>query len=123
LEVSWPSGLVRVATYGVGAAFLISGILSAELRGAMFPQWSVYFGGMSYSFYLWHVLLFSWCAAFLYSEKIPGLLQWLLWLVIAIVFSVGSYELIEKPVLRIRRRRDTRADIEQASVVTRKRST
>jgi peptidoglycan/LPS O-acetylase OafA/YrhL len=47
----------RVATFGLGSALVIYAVTAAELRGATFPKWLQDLGAMSYSLYVWHILL------------------------------------------------------------------
>jgi peptidoglycan/LPS O-acetylase OafA/YrhL len=93
-------GWRRILTFGLGGAALLLASVSAELRGARFPNWSVYLGGISYSFYIWHVLVFAVLAALTPAGEFPAAVCWLAWLIIGIAFSAASYELLERPILR-----------------------
>jgi exopolysaccharide production protein ExoZ len=101
--VVWVSGMQRVATFGFGSALAIYGVVAAELRGITFPRALQYLGAMSYSLYVWHLLILMWLATtadIWWIAWIPGPIQLMAWLVVALAVSAGSYECIERPVLR-----------------------
>ena len=54
----------RVPTYGLGAAFIIYAVVSAEFHGASFSRILQWLGSISYSLYISHYLLIRWIANF-----------------------------------------------------------
>jgi exopolysaccharide production protein ExoZ len=109
------SEAVRAMTFGVGAAMCIYAIVASELRGAMFPPEMQYLGDISYSLYIWHVLILAWLkpvaatSPWLYKvyvravNLIPGLESGILFVVI-LATAAASYEFIERPLQRVVRR-------------------
>jgi peptidoglycan/LPS O-acetylase OafA/YrhL len=107
--------VVRVMTFGAGAALCIYAIVVSELRGAMFPPAMQYLGDISYSLYIWHVLILAWLkpvaatSPWLYKvyiravNLIPGLESLILFVVI-LATAMASYEFIERPLQRVVRR-------------------
>lgn len=92
-------GMERVATFGLGSALAVYAVSAAELRGLTFPKSLQYLGAMSYSLYVWHMLILMWLANLL-LPSIPGPIQLAAWLVIVLAISAASYEFIERPLLR-----------------------
>lgn len=109
------SEAVRAMTFGVGAALCIYAIVASELRGAMFSPEMQYLGDISYSLYIWHVLILAWIkpvaatSPWLYKvyvraiNLIPGLESLILFVVI-LATAAASYEFIERPLQRVVRR-------------------
>jgi exopolysaccharide production protein ExoZ len=95
----WINGYPRVATFGVGAALLIYSVVAAERSGATFPGWLLYLGKISYSLYLWHLLLLTWLASF-GGQAWPDIVVLPVWLAFILAISAASYQWIERPVQR-----------------------
>lgn len=106
------SNEARTATFGAGSALLLYAIVTIEMRGAKFSQLLCYAGDISYSVYVWHVLILTWIrpvgprapeiykAFFELANLVPGLLPALLLLFI-MAFSAVSFVCIERPALRL----------------------
>jgi len=94
----WIEGLPRVATYGIGSALLIYAVVAGELNGATFPRWLQYLGAMSYSLYISHHLLLTWLAKY-NPAWVPGRVQILTWVGLALAVSAALHEFFERPVL------------------------
>jgi peptidoglycan/LPS O-acetylase OafA/YrhL len=92
-------GFSRVATYGIGSALLIYSVIAGELNGASFPRWLQYAGAISYSLYISHHLLLTWLARF-EPSWIPGPLQILTWIALAIGLAWMIYQSFERPILK-----------------------
>ena len=92
------SNAMRAATFGVGAALLIYATVAAEARGMKFSRTLQYFGDISYSLYVWHLLILTWLAAAAFKQ-VPGPLQMTAWLVVIVAVSAASYECFERPIL------------------------
>lgn len=102
------NGGIRLLTFGLGSGLLIYAALSAEANGARFPRWMQWLGAISYSLYITHHLLLTWLA--LYNPTwLPGPLQMIAWVVIAIALSGLLYRWIEKPLLRAMRNQKAKA--------------
>jgi exopolysaccharide production protein ExoZ len=95
----WLDGYPRVATFGAGAALLVYSVVAAEQSGARFPGWLLYLGAMSYSLYLWHLLLLTWLSSF-GGQAWPDAVVLPAWLAVVLAISAASYQWIEQPVLR-----------------------
>lgn len=93
----------RMLTYGFGAAFLIYAVVSAEQHGARFPRWLQFLGAISYSLYLTHHLLMTWLSVSTNIPAIPGALQIVGWIVLAISLATVCYYAIERPTMRFSR--------------------
>jgi exopolysaccharide production protein ExoZ len=101
--LDWVFGMPRVATFGLGSALAIYAVAAAELRGATFPQWLQYLGAMSYSLYVWHMLILMWMATTAdnyFVSRLPGPIQLAVWLGVALTGGAVSYEFIERPILQ-----------------------
>ncbi|MGM4992721.1 acyltransferase family protein [Tardiphaga sp. 841_E9_N1_2] len=99
------SEALRVATYGVGAAFLIYGVVVTELKGARFPRSLQYLGNISYSLYVWHLLILTWLSTTVevLINFVPGPFQIVAWILITIIAASISHEFIEKPTVKAAR--------------------
>jgi peptidoglycan/LPS O-acetylase OafA/YrhL len=98
------SGLADQMFFGFGSSALITGIATAERRGAVhFGRTAEFFGGMSYSLYLVHTTFIGLTAHVLMSSKIiqfmPGPIVALLCIAVALVGGAALYALIERPLL------------------------
>lgn len=103
----------RTATFGTGAALLLYSVVVLETRGATFPRLLRYAGDISYSVYVWHVLILTWIrpvgprAPEMYktfvelANFVPGLEPALLLLFI-VTFSAASFACIERPAPALR---------------------
>jgi exopolysaccharide production protein ExoZ len=96
--------LSHVATFGIGSALLIYGVVAGEIHGMVFPATLQYFGKISYSLYVWHFLIFKWLADFAVTPSVPGQIQMMAWLLVVVAASAASYEYIERPIGLIRAR-------------------
>lgn len=106
------SNEARTVTFGAGAALLLYAIVTIEIRGAKFSPILCYAGDISYSVYVWHVLILTWIRpvgprapeiyrAFVeFANLVPGLLPALL-LFFIVAFSAASFMCVERPVLRL----------------------
>jgi peptidoglycan/LPS O-acetylase OafA/YrhL len=99
LNWPWINGYPRVATFGVGSALLIYSVVAAEQSGARFPSSLLYLGAMSYSLYVWHLLILTWLSSF-GGQSWPDAVVMPTWLAIILAISAASYQWIERPVLR-----------------------
>jgi exopolysaccharide production protein ExoZ len=90
-----PSALSRVATFGIGAAFILYGCVVLERRGVFMvaPKPLVMLGDASYSLYLWHWPLICVAAFFGIGRVAVPLI---------FVAAFASYYLLEAPLLRVR---------------------
>jgi exopolysaccharide production protein ExoZ len=95
----WINGYPRVATFGVGSALLIYSVVAAERSGASFPGWLLYLGDISYSLYIWHLLILAWLSSF-GGLAWPDAVVMPVWLAVILAISAASYQWIERPVLR-----------------------
>jgi exopolysaccharide production protein ExoZ len=89
----------RVLTYGLGSALLIYSVIAGELNGAKFSTWLQQLGAASYSLYISHHLLLKWLAQY-DPEWIPGPLQILIWIALAIGFAILCWRFFERPMLK-----------------------
>jgi len=89
-----------VALPVVGAALIIAGGVTAPTRGAesllRLPpfQWM---GKLSYSMYLWHWPILVIAAYYAGKSNLP-FTQNILWILVALVASIGTYFILENPV-------------------------
>ena len=90
----------RVASFGVGSALLLLALLNLEAMGYRAPRPLQRLGDVSYSIYLWHMILFS----LVYG--VLGIRAWSFGLAICLLtsWSFVSYGLIEIPARRAGRR-------------------
>lgn len=91
-------GFQRVLTYGFGSALLIYTVVASELNGATFPRWLQYLGAASYSLYISHHLLLTWLAKY-DAPWLPGPVQILIWIALAVGLAAVLYGLFERPLL------------------------
>lgn len=92
------NGYQRLATYGVGAALIIYSVIASELNGATFPRWLQYLGTISYPLYASHHLLLTWLAKY-DAPWLPGPVQILIWIALAVGLAAVLYGLFERPLL------------------------
>jgi exopolysaccharide production protein ExoZ len=105
--LAWPRDELtpweRVAVFGVGAAFLVYGLVAHERnKGFVLPglRWA---GDASYSIYLWHVPVY-WTANWTgvrwgIYEFMPCAMTPLVWTALGLAVGVFGYWVIERPML------------------------
>ena len=91
--------LARVPTYGLGGAFLVHAIVSAELNGARFPNVLQWLGDISYSLYVVHYLLMKWAASFTELWRISPSGVILASILLSIGLAAVLHALVEVPTL------------------------
>jgi exopolysaccharide production protein ExoZ len=104
----------RVAFFGPAALALVALMVELEHRGqVLFKRVSLLFGGASYSLYLSHVILLRWFHHAGFHTKLnewPALPDYgknavmVLLLVFIIVYSIGHYLFVEKPLMTMARK-------------------
>ncbi|MET4526533.1 acyltransferase [Bradyrhizobium sp. JR18.2] len=109
------TNLLRVASFGPASALALYFILCAEAKGATFPRAVTYLGDISYSMYIWHLLVLTVLrpagpkapAAYqAYARAVsivPGLEVAMMFVAILVV-SVISYELFERSIMKVTKR-------------------
>jgi exopolysaccharide production protein ExoZ len=99
----------RVFVFGVASALLVYGTVAVEIRGGRtLPRWLQRTGDASYSIYLWHApagavafhLTFSWPHTF-----VPHLGWLTMMLVVCLGGGFGLYRLVERPLLKVWKRK------------------
>ena len=91
--------LIRLATFGFGAGFLIYGIVSSELNGTKFPAFLQYLGDISYSLYMWHQILLIALATLMIKRSpawMPSSLLVVTWLGCILIVAAASHKYIER---------------------------
>ncbi len=90
------------------AAAVLAGAIGSRLTDALFGNRVMVFAGLvSYSVYLWHIVLMGWLNATPLLQGLQGYrLPWLLLLSVPVIYAVAavSYLLVERPFMRMRRR-------------------
>jgi exopolysaccharide production protein ExoZ len=93
--------MARVVTFGLGATFVMYGVISLELRRKIWlPKLLVEVGNCSYSVYLWHLLLVTSVARAFPSDTFTWTSRNIFGAVVlcfVISISYASYLIIEKP--------------------------
>jgi exopolysaccharide production protein ExoZ len=95
------AGMTRVATYGVGSAFMVYAVVACELKGMRFPKFAQYLGEASYSLYVWHLLLLTLLVG---SQRffilwVPGPILICGWIATIYVIALASYQYLEAPIV------------------------
>lgn len=90
------------------AAVVLAGAMGSRLTDALFGNRVMVFAGLvSYSVYLWHIVLLGWINDTALIQNIQGYrLPWLLLVSVPAIYVVSalSYLFVERPFMRMRRR-------------------
>jgi exopolysaccharide production protein ExoZ len=93
--------------FGVLASLLVIGILILENAGAVGrSRVAVYLGDASYSIYLWHTFAISVVIKMLAPLSLPAWTDILLASLAGLALGVAFFELFEKPISRLLKRRE-----------------
>jgi peptidoglycan/LPS O-acetylase OafA/YrhL len=98
---------MRLVICGVPAMLLVYAVLSLDAQGWRPPRVALWLGEISYSLYMWHIVVLMILAVvtrgWLDSAPTP-LLYWALALVLSIVVARAAHQFIEVPPTRLANR-------------------
>jgi exopolysaccharide production protein ExoZ len=90
--------LPRFETFGIGSALLVYGVIGLEADGYRAPNWIRRIGDVSYSIYLWHLVIFG----VIYTAfPASGYGEFLATLGLIVGWSFLSYYVIERSSIRL----------------------
>jgi len=89
----------RVMTFGIGSALLLYAVLRLEISGRKAPTWLQRIGDVSYSIYLWHLIVFG--AVYAVLSASPSV--FMLALAVLIVWGLACHAVIEVPAQELGR--------------------
>ena len=98
----------RVLSFGIGSAFILYGTVGLEMRdGRCLPGFLRVLGDISYSLYLWHLLVFAAMSEVLgslgLSDRIPWPLNFMAFAAAALAVSFISHRYLELPSISLGR--------------------
>jgi exopolysaccharide production protein ExoZ len=88
--------------FGIGSALILYGIAAMEKRGILrVPGWAAFFGGASYSIYLFHTIIIGLFAKALFqivSVSLPSAGVFVGTVFVAVLVGCAAYQTIEVPL-------------------------
>ena len=101
----WLFSVFGYSWLAISFAVLLGASLDARgpIRAALTSPLLMFLGRRCYGLYLWHVLIAGFVTAWLHSLQVGFIAHVLLWLGALVIVASGSWLLIEKPILRLKR--------------------
>ncbi|MBO9204604.1 MULTISPECIES: acyltransferase family protein [Niastella] len=120
LTINGHSSFKKFFFWGLPSCCIVAGCVFIEKKGRLSSlfnyKWALLLGDASYSIYLTHISVF-WALTILYEKTTifwKGDVMIWLQLAVAILFAIGFYKLVEKPLLRqLYFSQKTKAEIKQ----------
>jgi len=100
----WSFSVFGYSWLAISFAVLLGASLDARgpIRAVLISPLLMFLGRRCYGLYLWHVLIAGFVTAWLHSLQVGFIAHVLLWLGTLVLVAIGSWLLIEEPILRLK---------------------